>query len=215
MRTHRIIGIVPSWPCSRSATWRRRTYRSATVIDGDTIVVAAERIRLEGIDAPSRIRRAPPTASSGRAAEPRRSGCRTPERPTGRVVGHARDRYGRLLAVCYVGGESINEQLVREGWALNYRKSRPTTAGGIEAKALAPASGAASPPRHGSGGQSADDLAADRRQRTMAEVIEKASGFVCHKVGDIVVFIATNEIRTCRTRISVRLMSDLGYRGLS
>ena len=37
-------------------------------------------------------------------------------------VGHARDRYGRLLAVCYVGGESINERTVREGWALDYRK---------------------------------------------------------------------------------------------
>ena len=34
-------------------------------------------------------------------------------------VGHARDRYGRLLAVCYVGGESINERIVREGWALD------------------------------------------------------------------------------------------------
>jgi Staphylococcal nuclease homologue len=27
-----------------------------------------------------------------------------------------------LLAVCYVGGESINERIVREGWALDYRK---------------------------------------------------------------------------------------------
>jgi endonuclease YncB( thermonuclease family) len=37
-------------------------------------------------------------------------------------VGHARDRYDRLLAVCYVGGENINNRLVREGWALDYRK---------------------------------------------------------------------------------------------
>ena len=37
-------------------------------------------------------------------------------------IGHARDRYGRLLAVCYAGGESINERIVREGWALDYRK---------------------------------------------------------------------------------------------
>jgi endonuclease YncB( thermonuclease family) len=39
-------------------------------------------------------------------------------------VGHARDRYGRLLAVCYVAGESINDRLVREGWALDYRPLR-------------------------------------------------------------------------------------------
>jgi endonuclease YncB( thermonuclease family) len=37
-------------------------------------------------------------------------------------VGHARDRYGRLLAVCYVGGEDLNERIVREGWALDFRK---------------------------------------------------------------------------------------------
>jgi endonuclease YncB( thermonuclease family) len=37
-------------------------------------------------------------------------------------IGHARDRYGRLLTVCYVGGESVNERFVREGWALDYRK---------------------------------------------------------------------------------------------
>jgi endonuclease YncB( thermonuclease family) len=37
-------------------------------------------------------------------------------------VGHARDRYGRLLAVCYADGDSINERIVREGWALDFRK---------------------------------------------------------------------------------------------
>ena len=35
---------------------------------------------------------------------------------------HARDRYSPLLAVCYVGGESINERIVREGWALDFRR---------------------------------------------------------------------------------------------
>jgi hypothetical protein len=36
---------------------------------------------------------------------------------------HARDRYGRLLAVCYANGESINnERIGREGWALDFRK---------------------------------------------------------------------------------------------
>jgi endonuclease YncB( thermonuclease family) len=29
---------------------------------------------------------------------------------------------GRLLANCYVGGEDLNERIVREGWALNFRK---------------------------------------------------------------------------------------------
>jgi endonuclease YncB( thermonuclease family) len=47
----------------------------ATVVsDGDTIVVAGERVRLQGIDAPSCTRPAPPTAKSGRMGGPRRSG---------------------------------------------------------------------------------------------------------------------------------------------
>jgi endonuclease YncB( thermonuclease family) len=37
------------------------------------------------------------------------------ERPTGRV-------HRRLLAVCYVGGEDLNEWLVRKGWALGFRR---------------------------------------------------------------------------------------------
>ena len=36
--------------------------------------------------------------------------------------GDTRDRYRRLLAVCYVGPFNINEQMVTDGWALAYRK---------------------------------------------------------------------------------------------
>jgi endonuclease YncB( thermonuclease family) len=46
------------------------------------------------------------------------------------AYGQARDRYGRLLAVCYVGGEDLNERIVRESWALDYldyQSTRRTT----------------------------------------------------------------------------------------
>ena len=36
--------------------------------------------------------------------------------------GDKRDRYKRLIAVCYVGPFNINEQMVTDGWALAYRK---------------------------------------------------------------------------------------------
>ena len=95
----------------------------ATVIDGDTIVVAGERVRLEGIDAPELrqecIAYGQPWACGRTAAEWLK------EHLNGRqveCVGHARDRYQRLLAVCYVGGDSINERIVREGWALAFRR---------------------------------------------------------------------------------------------
>jgi endonuclease YncB( thermonuclease family) len=36
--------------------------------------------------------------------------------------GDTRDRYKRLIAVCYVGPLNINEQMVVDGWALAYRR---------------------------------------------------------------------------------------------
>src|SRR5512135_727534 len=81
----------------------------ATVVDGDTIVVAGERIRLERIDAPEL--RQTCTASGQQWTCGRTSAEWLQEHLNGRnveCVGHARDRYGRLLAVCY--------------WALDYRK---------------------------------------------------------------------------------------------
>ena len=36
--------------------------------------------------------------------------------------GDTRDRYKRLIAVCYVGQLNINEQMVADGWALAYRR---------------------------------------------------------------------------------------------
>ena len=39
--------------------------------------------------------------------------------------GEDRDRYGRVIAVCYaggVGGPELNAWLVSEGWALAYRR---------------------------------------------------------------------------------------------
>ena len=31
------------------------------------------------------------------------------------------DRYGRLIAICFVGGKNLNAMMVNEGWALAYR----------------------------------------------------------------------------------------------
>ena len=32
------------------------------------------------------------------------------------------DRYGRVVADCFVGRESLNNWMVREGWAVAYRQ---------------------------------------------------------------------------------------------
>ena len=36
--------------------------------------------------------------------------------------GNANDRYGRVLATCFVGGEHLNDRIVCEGWALDFRR---------------------------------------------------------------------------------------------
>ncbi|HEX5862837.1 MAG TPA: thermonuclease family protein, partial [Casimicrobiaceae bacterium] len=86
----------------------------ATVIDGDTIVVAGERVRLHGIDAPELRQECTAYGQSWACGQTSAEWLK--EHLSGReveCVGHARDRYGRRLAVCYVGGASINERLVR------------------------------------------------------------------------------------------------------
>ncbi len=95
----------------------------ATVVDGDTIVVAGERVRLQGIDAPELHQTC--TAYGQEWPCGRTSAEWLRDQLRGRqveCVGHARDRYARLLAVCYVGGEDLNERIVREGWALDFRR---------------------------------------------------------------------------------------------
>lgn len=56
-----------------------------------------------------------------RPAQPLRP-CRPIENRTVRCKGDERDRYGRLIAVCYVGDTNLNAWMVRNGWALAYRR---------------------------------------------------------------------------------------------
>ena len=95
-----------------------------TVIDGDTLEMHGQRIRLHGIDAPE----------SGQSCADKngaiyRCGQISANQMSSYVRGKTvncnvtdRDRYGRLVAACYVNGEDINERLVFEGWALAYRQ---------------------------------------------------------------------------------------------
>lgn len=95
----------------------------ASVIDGDTIEIHGERIRLEGIDAPESRQ------SCGDGAQAFRCGRDAAfalsnllgER-TVRCAPTGRDRYQRTLARCYLGDQDLQAWLVTQGHALAFRR---------------------------------------------------------------------------------------------
>jgi endonuclease YncB( thermonuclease family) len=95
----------------------------ASVVDGDTLVVAGERVRLSGIDAPEQGQQC---ERDGRLYA---CGVMAREWMAARVDGgrvrctaDGRDRYDRLLAVCFANGTNLNDGVVRAGWALAFRR---------------------------------------------------------------------------------------------
>lgn len=95
----------------------------ARIIDGDTIQVSGERVRLHGIDAPESRQSCMLSGADWPCGQ---NAARALTSVTnGQVVtckGNRRDRYGRLVAVCYVGADDLNARMVRDGWALAYRR---------------------------------------------------------------------------------------------
>ena len=94
------------------------------VIDGDTIHIGDTKIRLHGIDAPE-------MKQTCRTSKGKEQMCGVlAKQALERLVkgqdvtckGDTRDRYKRLIAVCYVGQLNTNEQMVADGWALAYRR---------------------------------------------------------------------------------------------
>lgn len=93
----------------------------ASVIDGDTIEIHGQRIRLWGIDAPEGGQ------TCRRNGAPWRCGSESANALSGflraRTVTCAerdRDRYGRIVATCAIDGQDVGEWLVEHGWALDY-----------------------------------------------------------------------------------------------
>lgn len=95
----------------------------ASVVDADTLDIHGMRIRLHGVDAPE---------SSQTCRDEQGIAWRCGQRAAlalsdkiGRqpvsCLQTDTDRYGRVVAECFLAGESLNSWLVREGWAVAYR----------------------------------------------------------------------------------------------
>lgn len=111
----------------------------ASVIDGDTIEIRGDRIRLAAIDAPERGQNCRDAKNAtyrcGSAASfalADRIGAANV-----RCEGSRRDRFGRLIAECFLGRESLNGWMVEQGWALAYRRYGGERHAAAEARARA------------------------------------------------------------------------------
>ena len=94
------------------------------IIDGDTIEVSGERIRLHGIDTPETNQRCLDRSRKRWDCGRRATSALKNLIGDQSVVckGKERDRYRRLIGVCFVGQQNLNASMVRQGWALAYRK---------------------------------------------------------------------------------------------
>ena len=106
--------MVAAFPASADVTGKAR------VIDGNTLEIGGERIRLDGIDAPD-----PDQQCLSGKGRPYACGTHATRELAGLVSGHTlvckgeeRDPDDRLIAVCSLGPFDLGEMMVAGGWAL-------------------------------------------------------------------------------------------------
>lgn len=93
---------------------------AARVIDGDTIELGGQRLRLLGMDAPELDQLCQQAGRPYRCGEVARDSLRALARPGVNCAVSGRDRYGRGLAVCQAGGQDLGRALVVAGLAVAY-----------------------------------------------------------------------------------------------
>lgn len=95
----------------------------AFVLDGDSLRINHQMIRLHGIDAPEGRQlclRDGITYPCGQHAAALLK--KLTARQTVRCTEKDRDAYERIVAECFIGKDSLNAEMVKQGWALAYRR---------------------------------------------------------------------------------------------
>lgn len=96
----------------------------ASVIDGDTLEIHGQRIRLYAIDSPegSQTCQRPNGTTWRCGAAAANAMSEMIGRRTVTCQQRSKDRYHRMVAICRVGGQDIGEWMVENGWALAYKQ---------------------------------------------------------------------------------------------
>ncbi|WP_343714028.1 thermonuclease family protein [Inquilinus sp.] len=88
------------------------------VVDGDTIRVDGQRVRLWGYDAPERLQSCRINGVERAIGEEATEGLKAILAGGElRCTTKDHDRYGRTVAECWAGQQSIGDAMVRSGWA--------------------------------------------------------------------------------------------------
>ena len=95
----------------------------ARVVDGDTLEITGTKIRMHGIDAPESKQSCLANGKTYRCGQKATVALSELIGSSDvRCEGKDQDRYGRVIAVCFVDQTNLNASLVSQGWALAYRR---------------------------------------------------------------------------------------------
>jgi endonuclease YncB( thermonuclease family) len=95
----------------------------AKVVDGDSLEIGSDRVRLFGIDAPEGRQDCRRNGQAWRCGEDAAAKLRSlVQGATLRCTPRDTDEYGRSVSVCKNGTTDINAEMVRAGFALAYRR---------------------------------------------------------------------------------------------
>lgn len=115
-----LVLVALSGGCARSS----QIVGQASVLDGDTLEIHGERIRMDGIDAPESGQRCLDAQGVAWRCGQRASLAldeKIARRPV-RCIKVGTGVYGRTLGRCLVDREDLQAWMVEEGWAVAYRK---------------------------------------------------------------------------------------------
>lgn len=129
-----LLGLTAFCICLSSSAFGNDIAGQASVIDGDTIEIRGERIRLVSIDAPEAAQ--PCFDNQGNAWRCGQQAALTLSKFIARrpvtCVSEGRDRYGRILGDCSVSSVSLSAWMIENGWAVPYYDRDRRQADGAE-----------------------------------------------------------------------------------